>query len=64
MEKADHQLTSSWGNSAASQAWRAQQKALIEAGRFDDAILMDIADIQRLFESKYDDAILQLIDSL
>jgi flagellar biosynthesis regulator FlbT len=64
MSKADHMLTSSWGNTPAAARYRAAQKSLIEAGRMDDAIQMDIDDIQSLFGSKYDEHILQMIDSL
>lgn len=44
--------------------YRDKQKKLIDEGRFDDAIQMDVDNIQGLFGSKYDDAILQMIDSL
>jgi RHS repeat-associated protein len=64
MEQVDHYQTASWGRSASAQAYRAQQQDLIEAGRFDDAIQMDIDNVTSLFPGKYDDAILQMIDTL
>jgi hypothetical protein len=64
MSRADHKLTPSWGNSKAAKAYRHSQKALIDAGRFDDAIHMDIDSIQHLFGNKYDTNILEMIDSL
>ena len=65
MSKADHKLTASHGNQGLAGAeYRAKQKELIDSGRFDDAIQMDIDDIQGKFGNKYDDAILQMIDSL
>jgi hypothetical protein len=64
MERLDHYQTASWGRSAAAQAYRATQKALIEQGRFDDAIQMDIEDVTGKFGGKYDSAMLQMIDSL
>ena len=64
METADHRRTASWGNSRAARQYRARQRELIREGRFDDAIQMDIDDIQSKFGNKYDDAILQMIDSL
>lgn len=64
MERLDHYQTASWSNSKAAQAYRAKQAQLIGAGKMDDAILMDIEDVRSKFGSKYDEAILQMIDSL
>jgi RHS repeat-associated protein len=64
MERADHYRTASWGNSVEAQRYRAVQLTLINAGRFDDAVLMDIIDIRSKFGTKYDEAILQMIDGL
>ena len=64
MERLDHYQTASWGRSNAAQAYRAEQKALVDAGRFDDAIQMDIDDVISKFPGKYDDAILEMIDRL
>ncbi|MGI0120191.1 RHS repeat domain-containing protein, partial [Zooshikella sp. RANM57] len=65
MPTVDHRQTASHGHQGLAGAeYRAKQKELIDAGRFDDAIQMDIDDIQTKFGNKYDDAILQMIDSL
>jgi RHS repeat-associated protein len=64
MTKGDHMQTSSHGNGTDAKAYRALQKELLDGGRFDDAVQMDIDDIQGLFGDKYDDEILQMIDSL
>ena len=65
MSREDHRQTASHGGQGLAGAeYRASQKELVDAGRLDDAIQMDIDDIQSLFDSKYDDAILQMIDSL
>ena len=64
MDRTDHMQTSSWGSSKAAGAYRAQQRALIEAGRLNDAIQMDIDNVTSLFPGKYDNAILEMIDSL
>jgi hypothetical protein len=64
MDEADHELTASYGNSRAAQAYQARQQALIEAGNWEEAILMDIEDIQSKFGTKYDDAIMQMLDGL
>jgi hypothetical protein len=62
MERPDHQKTASYG--APGESYRAKQADLVEEGRFDDAVQMDIDDIISKFGSKYDDAILQMIDAL
>ncbi|MEQ4205797.1 DNRLRE domain-containing protein [Actinopolymorpha sp. B9G3] len=64
MDRPDHYQTASWGRSKAAQAYRAEQKALVDAGRFDDAIQMDIDDITSKFPGKYDQAILEMIEGL
>jgi tRNA G37 N-methylase TrmD len=64
MDKADHQKTRSWGRSKSAQKYRQKQKDLIDQGKMDDAIQMDIDDIQSQFGDKYDDHILEMIDSL
>ena len=62
MEPVDHRRTASWGSSAAAQRYRQQQLDLINQGRFDDAIQLDIDDVQDKFPNKYDEAILEMID--
>jgi hypothetical protein len=61
MEKVDHALTKSYGSSAQAKAYRAQQEALIKAGRFREAQQMDIDDIRNLFGNKYDQAIKEMV---
>jgi hypothetical protein len=65
MEPTDHRRTASHGSQGAAGAHhRGRQADLIAAGQFDDAIQMDIDDVQGKFGSKYDEAILEMIDSL
>lgn len=66
MSPADHRRTASYGGGPDSpqQAYRDKQRQLISEGRFDDAFLMDVDDIQSKFGNKYDDAILEAIDAL
>jgi hypothetical protein len=66
MDPSDHRRTASYGGGpgSAQQAYRDKQKALIDAGRLDDAFLMDVHDIQSKFGNKYDEAILEAIDKL
>ena len=62
METTDHRLTASWGSSAEAQEYRAAQAELINQGKFDEALQMDINDIQSKFGSKYDVHIQQMLD--
>jgi hypothetical protein len=64
MSRADHYQTASWGRSASATGYRAEQQALIDQGRFDDAIQMDINDVTSKFPGTYHNAILQMIGSL
>jgi len=64
MNEGDHLRTASWGRSLEAQAYRNQQRTLIESGRFDDAVQMDIDDIRSLFGDQYDEHLLQMIDGL
>lgn len=52
MEKGDHMLTASWGPQGA--AYRAESAAMLQEGRFLDALARDIADVQGQFPGKYD----------
>lgn len=63
MDTLDHYQTASWGSGAAAKAYRARQKALVDAGDWAGAIKMDIDDIQSKFGSKYDDAIHEMISN-
>lgn len=60
MEKADHQKTASWGTSREAREYRAKQRELIEQGKFEEAVQMDIDDIHEKFGDKYDDGIEQM----
>ena len=62
MEKADHQLTNSWGRRNAAASWRADQAALIAQGKFTEALAMDIADVRAKFGAKYERGIQQMLD--
>ncbi|MBA4861320.1 DNRLRE domain-containing protein [Streptomyces sp. PSKA54] len=64
MDYLDHRAVYSTGRYRASQAWRMWQKELIDAGRIDEAVQMDIDDIRRRFGTKYDDAIRQMVDGM
>lgn len=46
------------------QDYRNKQAELIKQGKFDDAFMMDINDIQSKFGNKYDEAILEAMDAL
>jgi hypothetical protein len=59
MEKADHMRTASWGRGGAN--YQAQQRALIEQGRFREAVEMDVRDIRNLFGDKYDQGINEML---
>jgi len=48
MDYDDHRIAASTGSSHAAQAWRAQQTAYLNAGRFDKAMEMDIIDIKTI----------------
>lgn len=78
MDPADHGSTASNGTMAGSEAYRQRQKDLLDQARaardagdmprarslVDDAIQMDISDVTKQFGNKYDDAIMQMVDSL
>ncbi len=60
MEKVDHRQTASCGSSLDAREYRQQQKELIDQGKFEEAMQMDIDDIHEKFGGKYDDAIAQM----
>lgn len=64
MDKPDHIQTANFGSSLEAQLYRKKQKDLIDNNRFDDAVLMDIDDLQNKFGNKYNSSILQMIDKL
>lgn len=57
MDYEDHRKTASCGSSREAYEYRMAQKALIEQGKFDEAMQMDIDDIHEKFGDKYDNAI-------
>lgn len=61
MEKADHRQTESCGSSREAREYRAQQKELIDQGKFREAIQMDIDDIHYKFGNKYDGAVEEML---
>ncbi|GEK04039.1 RHS repeat-associated core domain-containing protein [Streptomyces sp. ATE26] len=64
MDAEDHRELSSTGSSKESDEWRAKQRALIDAGRWDQAMKMDIDEIRELYGDKYDSHIKDMVDSL
>lgn len=64
MDAEDHRDLTSTGSSHESEQWRAKQRALIDAGRWDQAMKMDIDEIRELYGDKYDTHIKDMVDSL
>lgn len=62
MDKSDHRETASCGNSREAREYREYQKKLIDEGKFDEAVKMDIDDIREKFGGKYDDAINEMLN--
>lgn len=62
MSPQDHRMTASFGNSAASAQYRADQAKLIAQGNYRAAIQMDIDDITSKFGTKYNDAIMEMLE--
>jgi len=60
MDKADHRQTASCGSSLDAREYRAEQKELVDNGKFKEAMQMDIDDIHDKFGDKYDEAIAQM----
>ena len=61
METLDHRQTASWGRSRSAMNYRKHQQALIQQGKFLEALQMDIDDICSKFDSKYDQAIQEML---
>ena len=57
MSQADHKNTASFGRKAGSDQYRADQKALMKQGKFQEAFDMDVEDITSQFPGKYDSSI-------
>ncbi|MFF8374425.1 DUF6531 domain-containing protein [Streptomyces lydicus] len=64
MEYDDHRNFISTGSGRASDKWRADQRALIAQGKFDEAMKKDIDEIRRVHGTKYDAAIKEMVDHL
>ncbi|MGO5114666.1 hypothetical protein ACTQ33_06495, partial [Candidatus Avoscillospira sp. LCP25S3_F1] len=57
----DHKKTSSYGSSTSAKEFRAKEEKLVKEGKFAEAMQMGINDIRKLFGTKYDDAIDEMI---
>jgi len=64
MEPADHALTASHGTQAGHTTYRLRQARLIKKGKFGEAIQLDINNVRKLFDNKYDEAIQEMINQL
>jgi RHS repeat-associated protein len=65
MERRDHRLVSSTDSRGYSATpWRNAQRDLIDQGKFDEAMKMDIDDIRARFGTKYDQHIADMVASL
>ncbi|MCH6161488.1 RHS repeat-associated core domain-containing protein [Streptomyces marispadix] len=64
MDKQDHRDVMSTGSSKEAKDWQAQQRALIDEGKFDEAMKMDIDDIRDLYGSKYDENIRDMVEGM
>ncbi|NLU80981.1 hypothetical protein HCA58_22050 [Micromonospora sp. HNM0581] len=64
MDYDDHRAVYSTGSSHESQAWQTWQRELVQSGRIDMAIQMDINDIRNRFGTKYDGAIKEMVAGL
>lgn len=62
MTASDHKRTASFGNRSGAKPYREMQEKLIKTGRFSEAQNMDIEDVRKLFGSKYDGAIEQMLE--
>jgi len=62
MEKENHRKTASCGSSREAKEYQAEQKKLIDEGKFREAIKMDIDDIREKFGNKYDNAISEMLE--
>jgi filamentous hemagglutinin len=60
MTTADHAMSPTFGSSAGAAAFRAQQQALIQSGRYLDALKMDVNAIRAIHGARYDGAIDQM----
>ncbi|MEV6318846.1 hypothetical protein [Streptomyces sp. NPDC051776] len=64
MEYADHRAVTSTGSGRPAKQWHQAQKDLIDQGKFDEAMKMDIDDIRARFGTKYDQHIADMVASM
>jgi hypothetical protein len=64
MDYDDHRAVYSTGSYRQAKAWRQRQQELIDVGRIDEAVQMDINDVRRRFDTKYDDAIKEMLGGM
>ena len=57
----DHRKTSSYGSSTSAKEFRAKEEKLVKEGKFAEAMQLGINDIRKLFGTKYNDAIAEMI---
>lgn len=62
MDPADHEKTASYGGSKQAEAYRAKQEELLSQGKLKEAMQMDIDDIRRKFDNKYEEGIKQMLE--
>jgi len=63
MDEADHALTASYGNTSDSEVYQTKQMELLNEGKFDEALQMDIDNLKNLgFYEKYEGAIAQMFE--
>ncbi|MBI4719529.1 MAG: hypothetical protein HY763_17165, partial [Planctomycetes bacterium] len=62
LEDADHYKTASYGGGPRGDAYRSKQAELIKAGRWREALQVDVNDIRTKFGDKYDAAIVEMMD--
>ncbi|GMO36678.1 MAG: hypothetical protein Ta2B_16620 [Termitinemataceae bacterium] len=63
MDKNDHALTASFGNTLESTEYQTKQTELLKNGKFDEAVQMDIDDLKNKgLYKKYADAVGQMLE--
>ena len=62
MDKADHMQTGSYKRGPKPDLYRAEQKALIDAGNYRGALAKDFWDVHGKFGTKYNEAFQQAIE--
>lgn len=62
MDPKDHRRTASHGSSDEAKAYRARQQELLNEGKLNEAIEMDVDDIRSKFGDKYNEGIDEMLD--